>query len=328
MRALTALATVLLTMLPLDMPESSAGQSVAEPLPGEVILLWPGDAPGSDGLPLRQTVTERSDDPSVNDRAVTGILQPSLTVLRPEDPNGAAVIVAPGGGYQRITFDKEGVDIARWLNGLGVTAFVLTYRLPGEGHAAPAVVSLQDAQRAVRILRSRADELEIDPGRIGIIGFSAGGHLAGTLAADLGSRVYTPVDGADRLDPRPDFVVLVYPVVGSDFVDPDALARYPGLRRVVSEYPLVTGVSKDWPPTFLVHAADDVSWYAEGSVRLFEALRAAGVPAELHVFASGGHGFGIRKAEGPVSSWPVLCGEWMRRLGVVAAPQNQLELGG
>lgn len=312
-------ASVVTTLLVLLAAETSADPPGATPLPGEEILLWPGEAPGSEGLPLHETLTERSRDPDHHDRIFTNVLQPSLRVLRPAAANGTAVIVAPGGGYQRVVIDKEGLDIAEWLNGLGVTAFVLKYRLPGEGHAAPADVPLQDVQRAMRVLRSRAEALGIYPERIGIIGFSAGGHLAGSLAAYHGSRVYAPVDEADGHSARPDFVILVYPVVGDDFVEPDALARYPELRKVVSRYPLITGVSKDGPPTFLVHAADDASWHAEGSVRLFEALRAVGVPAEIHVFQNGGHGFGIRNAEGPVARWPMLCGEWMRQLGVLSA---------
>ena len=304
--------TMLLVQPSAELPATPGDSTGAELLSDEEILLWASDAPGSEGLPLAEALTERNRDANRHDRIFTSVLQPSLTVLRPDTPNGTAVIVAPGGAYQRIVIDKEGLDIAKWLNGLGVTAFVLKYRLPGEGHRAPSDVPLEDAQRAMRILRCRAEMLRIDPGRVGVIGFSAGGHLAGSLAAYHAASVYTPVDRADRYSARPDFVILLYPVVGCDLARPDALARMPGLRQVVSKYPLPSGVSSEWPPTFLLHAADDATVPAEGSVRLFLALRACGVRAEIHVFQSGGHGFGIRSAEGPVAHWPMLCAEWMR----------------
>jgi acetyl esterase/lipase len=318
---LAVFASLLFFLLPAT-AAAHADPSEVEPLTGEEIPLWPGDAPGSEGLPRKETITERSRDPSRHDRIITGIVQPSLRMHRPAEPNGAAVIIAPGGAYQRIVIDKEGLDIAEWLNSLGVTTFVLTYRLPAEGHRSPADIPLADSQRAMRVLRSRAESLRIDAGRIGIIGFSAGGHLAGSLAAYHGATVYPPVDAADRLNARPDFAILVYPAVGLELVRPETLARYPGLREVISGYPLEDGVSGSWPPTFLLHAADDSSVPAEGSVRLFSELRAAGVPAELHVFNRGGHGFGIKHAEGPVAGWPLLCGEWLRHLGVLRAPAS------
>lgn len=328
MRAASAVLAILLVLLPAR-PATPEEPSAATPLSGEEIRLWPGDAPGSEGLALEETLTERSRDPDRHDRAITHVLRPSLSVHRPAAPNGAAVIVAPGGGYQRVVIDKEGGNVAEWLNGLGVTAFVLKYRLPEEGHAAPADVPLQDAQRAMRVLRSRAESLGIDPRRIGILGFSAGGHLAGSLAAYPDASVYAPADAAEAQSARPDFAVLVYPAVGTDFVASDVLERYPGLRQVVSKYPLEPGVSKEWPPTFLLQTADDPSVAAEGALRLFRALRTAGVPAEIHVFQAGGHGFGIRNAKGPrdrggaqapVARWPALCGEWMRSLGVLDGP--------
>jgi len=296
----------------------SADQGGAALLEGEEILLWPDDAPGSAGLTLEETITERSSDPQRHDRIFTNVLRSSLRVRRPGTSTGAAVIVAPGGGYQRVVIDKEGRDISEWLNSLGVTAFVLKYRLPGEGHANPADVPLQDGQRAIRVLRSQADALGIDPERIGIIGFSAGGHLAGSLAAYHSASVYEPVDAADRLSARPDFVILAYPAVGSEYVRPEVLERYPGLSAVISKYNLVAGVSGLWPPTFLFQAADDPSVPPEGSIRLFTELNAAGVPAEIHVFQSGGHGFGIKDAKGPVATWPMLCGEWLDSLGILS----------
>jgi acetyl esterase/lipase len=320
MRLISTVVATLLLLFPGMLFAAPADPSDAALLSGEEILLWPSDAPGSEGLSLDEKITERSRDLNRHDRIFTSVLHPSLRVHRPAAPNGAAVIVAPGGAYQRVVIDKEGRDISDWLNGLGVTAFVLKYRLPGEGHATPADVPLQDAQRAIRVLRSRAEELGIDPERIGMIGFSAGGHLAGSLAAYHDLKVYAPLDEADLESARPDFVILAYAAVGRENVEPGALAKLPIRRQVGSKYPLISGVSEQWPPTFLFHAADDGSVPVEDSARLFNALRASDVQAEIHVFQSGGHGFGIRDAVGPVAHWPMLCGEWMRDLGVLHAP--------
>jgi len=317
MRVIPVAVATLMLLLSHEPSSVEADLVAAAPLSEQRILLWPDSAPGSDGLAFRETVAERSSDPGLHDRCVTNVLRPSLEIFRPDEPNGAAAIIAPGGAFQRIVIDKEGRDIAEWLNRLGVTAFVLTYRLPSEGHDAPADVPLQDAQRAIRVVRSRTQEFGIDPNRIGVVGFSAGGHLAGSLAAFHDSEVYPPVDEADRLSARPDFAVLVYPAVQPDSIRTEALARMPELDLVISNRPLVDGASKTWPPTFLLHTTDDTSVSAEGSVRLFLALRSAGVPAELHVFQQGGHGFGIRLASGPMNQWPTLCGEWLRNLGIL-----------
>jgi acetyl esterase/lipase len=286
-------------------------------LGGEEILLWPGPAPGSEGLGFEELLTERSQDPSRHDRIFTHILRPSLRMFRPEKPNGAAVIVMPGGAYQRVVVDKEGADICAWLNGLGVTAFVLKYRLPDEGHADGSKAPLRDGQRAVRLLRSRAATLGIDPRRIGVIGFSAGGHLAGALAGCSTTQLYTPRDEADRESARPDFVILGYPATGILAARPSEPGPLPQRHQLMSKYAVAGGVTKDSPPTFLFHASDDPTVSPEGSIRVYQALRPAGVPAEIHIFRSGGHGFGIRDAKGPVALWPTLCGEWLRALGLL-----------
>jgi acetyl esterase/lipase len=181
--------------------------SAAEP---EVIPLWPGAAPGSENLMIEEKITERSADPARHDRIYTQIVTPSLAVHRPAQPNGVAVIVAPGGGYQRVVVDKEGSDTAAWLNRLGVTAFVLKYRLPGEGHANGHNVPLMDAQRAVRLVRARAAEFGADPARIGFLGYSAGGHLAMSVTFFHDRKLREPSDAIDAVSARPDFVVLCY----------------------------------------------------------------------------------------------------------------------
>jgi len=320
MRWVASAATTVLALLSAGIHAAPADQPGAVGLPSEEILLWPGAPPGSEDLVLEEHILERSRDPNRRDRAVTGILIPTLTVVRPVSPNGAAVIVAPGGAYERVVIDKEGLDAAEWLSGLGVTALVLTYRLPTEGHTAAANVPLEDAQRAVRVVRCRSETLGIDPRRIGVLGFSAGGHLAGSLAGNPDSGLYAPVDDADACSARPDFVILAYPWVGSRFVQPETLASDPQRRLLLTRYPLESAVSKQWPPTFLFQTADDAAAPAEGTVRLFLALRASGVPAEIHIFAGDGHGFGIKDARGPAAQWPMLCGEWLRALGILGTP--------
>jgi acetyl esterase/lipase len=241
-----------------------------------------------------------------------------LRVFRPANPNGAAVIVMPGGAYQRVVVDKEGADICAWLNSLGVTAFILKYRLPDEGHTSGSDVPLQDGQRAMRLVRSRADGWGIDPHRIGVIGFSAGGHLAGTLAGYSTVQVYAPCDEADRQSARPDFVILGYPATGTLAPQPPDFAKLPQSLQIMWKYPTEIGVTKESPPTFLFHAGDDPAVSPAGSLRVYQALRASGVSAEIHVFRSGGHGFGIKDAVGPVALWPTLCGEWLRALGLLS----------
>ncbi|HWA74617.1 MAG TPA: alpha/beta hydrolase [Polyangiaceae bacterium] len=281
--------------------------------------LWPGDAPGSAGLALAEVVTERSKDPALHDRAITGILRPSLTVYVPAQPNGAALIVAPGGSYLREAWDKEGVDTARWFANKGVTVFLLKYRLPAEGHQARSDVPLQDAQRAVRVVRARAASFRLDAKRIGVMGFSAGGHLAALLASRFDEKVYEPVDAADRLSARPDFAILLYPVVSME----DPIAHAGSRRALLGESPnaalLVAKsadrqVTRENPRTLLLLAADDQAVLPENSLRYYRALRDAGVSAELHVYESGGHGFGMRSPKGAAAEgWAELALSWMRR---------------
>ncbi len=180
----------------------------------EVIPLWPGTPPGGPApASLIEKAADQSHDPAHSDRWITGVSQPRLIVHRPARPNGAAVLLLPGGGYGFLSYDNEGVEQARWLNAQGVTAFILLYRLPGEGWTHRADVPLQDAQRAMRLIRANAGTYGIQPSRVAVIGFSAGGHLAGSLATRHAETVYAPVDAADRLPARPDLAGLIYPVV-------------------------------------------------------------------------------------------------------------------
>lgn len=302
----------------------STWSALAAPLhTKDVINLWPGVAPGSDTSTATLTVTERSKVPYWPDRALTGIKTPTLTAFVPDKPNGITVIVAPGGAYSRIAIDKESSEMARWLNPYGVTVLLLQYRLPAEGHQNGADVPLEDAQRAMRIVRSHAKEWGLDPNRIGFLGCSAGGHLASSLGAEFDQKVYTPVDDADKVSARPDFLMLLYPVVS---MDPrithmesrtNLIGKDPSASQIKAYSPNLH-VTKNNPPTFITLADNDSAVNPENGLSYYVALHQAGVQAELHIFKEGDHGFGIRDARQlPVSNWPKLATEWMKAIGVL-----------
>lgn len=270
----------------------------------EVKLLWPDGAPGAKG-------TEDGD-------------KPSLTIYLPpeEKATGAAVVICPGGGYGHLAMDHEGHQIAQWLNSFGVAGFILKYRHrnsgAGYGHPAP----LQDAQRAVRTVRARAKEWKVDPGRIGILGFSAGGHLASSAGTHFQNRYSDIKDSIDRVSCRPDFMILIYPVIS--FTE---WCTHKGSRRNLlgdnPEKELVENLSNEkqvtpqTPPTFLVHGDNDTGVPSENSIFFYLALRKAKVPAEMHIYENGKHGFGLGKQLGAVSSWPLRCEGWMRGRGLL-----------
>ncbi len=293
--------------------------------PGEIVALWPAKPPGAPAVLPREEVMDRVKASGFRDRFATGIGEPSMTVFfRPAKPNGAAALIAPGGGYVRVVIDKEGFETARRLAAAGVTAFVLRYRLPKEGWAQPADVPLQDAQRAMRLIRAGAASYGIDPRRVAAIGFSAGGHLMASLATRHGARVYAAVDAADRIDARPDLSALIYPVI--EMAGPfahagsrEALLGAQPTAEAEAAYSAQRHVEATTPPTFLVHAADDASVPVENSLHYLASLRAAKVPAEAHFFEEGGHGFGIRLAGGkPAHAWPELFLTWAQRRGLFA----------
>jgi acetyl esterase/lipase len=262
--------------------------------------LWPAEAPGEKGE-IGEEKTLPPEGPKQVTR-LTNVTRPELIVYRAShDKNtGAAVLVCPGGGYQILAMDLEGEEVAAWLNSLGVTAAVLKYRVPRRADRDKHEAPLQDAQRALGILRSKAAEWKIDPHRIGILGFSAGGHLSAMAMTHFDRRTYDAADAADEVSCRPDFAVLVYPAY---------LSEGEGLQ-LAPDIP----VTKETPPSFLVHAGDDRIG-PENSIALYMALKRAGVPAELHVYAGGGHGFGLRPSEFPCSTWPARCAEWMKSQG-------------
>ncbi|CAN5419472.1 alpha/beta hydrolase [soil metagenome] len=273
--------------------------------------LWPeGKVPGGAGVAVERLVLERG-SPAGHDRAIMHVTQPIIEIFRPANPNGAAVIVAPGGGYVRLAIDKEGAGAARRLNQCGVTAFVLNYRLPGDGWAAEYDAPLQDIQRAIRVVRARAADWSLDVRRIGVMGFSAGGHLAAAALTRHGDVVYDAVDAADAISARPDFGCLGYAVmsVGS------GPGQYPG-PDTEARQPLDARVRPGMAPTFIVHAADDRTVPVANSLAMFSALKAAGVPVEMHIYQEGGHGFGFNLPEDrPASQWPEAFEAWARRSG-------------
>lgn len=278
----------------------------------ELLPLWPGAIPGDRHAPITRSIEDRRGDPDHPDRWVRGVAKPVLVVKRAARPNGAAVLVIPGGGYGFVAYDNEGLEQAAWLNARGITAFILLYRLPGEGWDGRALVPLQDAQRAMRVIRAGAQRYGIDHARIAVLGFSAGGHLAGSLATRYNETTYAPVDGADVQSARPDYAGLVYPVVSMEAPfthagSRDALlgaAASPAARHAAS---LETRVTPETPPVFLAHAADDDLVPVANSIALFSAMQAQSRPVELHVFEAGGHGFGTRlPATKPAAAWPSL----------------------
>ncbi len=303
-------------------PQAAGAPPPGLPQPTETIDLWPKGPPATLKAPLTETVVERSTDALVTDRAVHAVTRPRLVVFRPDRPNGAAVMITPGGGYTRIVVDKEGYEIARWLTARGFTAFVLFYRLPGEGWSSGPDTALADAQRAMRLIRHRARDFAIDPERVAAMGFSAGGHLCADLSTRFAARVYDPVDAADRLSARPHCAAPIYPVVSMDPAIAHGGSRSlllgpaPTPQLEAAHSPDRT-VPADAPPHFLLHAEDDDVVPAENTVRLRAALKARGIPVETHLFADGGHGFGLRRAIGkPVEAWPDLWRAWARTVGL------------
>lgn len=304
-----------------DPPTPAAGDPDA-PFwpPKERYPLWPDTPPGAPRARITPNWTMNGPKGS-RELWIRGVPFPELHVFRPAKPDGSALLSLPGGGYGFLSVQNEGLDVAQHFNALGTTVFVLTYRLPGEGWANRHLVALQDAQRAMRLIRSRSADFRIDPARLGAVGFSAGGHLAADLAVSHAERTYEPVDAADRLSARPAYLGLVYPVVTLIGAGPNSRSLDTLLGGKMTEAQVrarspILHVSKDTPPSFLVHAMDDPIVPAWHSFRWADALSKLRVPVDSHVFAEGGHGFGLHLARNlPGSRWPELFALWLRRHG-------------
>lgn len=315
-------------LLPAALAALAAGPARAEPgaapllvdldrAPDETIALWPDGAPGATRQSLKERIVERDNPFGLVDRAAYEVTHPVLDIFRAREPHGEALLIIPGGGYGWVVIDKEGYEGARYFSRRGATVYVLRYRLPHQGWTAGADAPLQDAQRAARIVRSRAPMDGARADRLTVMGFSAGGHLAGSLALRFDAPTYDAVDSADRLSARPDFAALLYPVVTMQAEITHAKSRAnliganPG-PDAIERYSLERRVRADAPPVFILHASDDEAVPVGNALLLYAALQKARVPAALHVFTRGGHGFGLRGIDDdPLGRWPDLFLDWL-----------------
>jgi acetyl esterase/lipase len=308
MRPIAAPAFVL-TFLLLIAPPAAADKPV-------VVELWPGKAPdetgtiGAEYVRMSPKLTRKEVEVTEPTKLVTNVTKPTISIYRPakDKDTGTAVLICPGGGYWNLYWELEGEEVASWLNSLGITGVLLKYRVPrrpDEPKGEPARRPLQDAQRAVSLVRSKAKEWGIDPKHIGIVGFSAGGHLAIATATSFGKRTYEPIDEVDKIGCRPDFAIAVYPGY-LKAKDKDEVAA--GLR-----------VPADTPPVFLAHGGADIISPPEHSLVMYQALKRAGVPAELHIYAAAAHDFGVRPSDQPGSTWTRSCADWLRHQGFLKA---------
>ncbi len=292
----------------------SAQTPTWQPSPGHTqVQIWPGAAPDA------QPVVGPEDSATVKDPLVAGrpwvqvghVSRPTMTVYAPKEKNtGAAVVVFPGGGYQILAIDLEGTEVCDWLTSKRITCVLLKYRVPGEGlypRSGPyphSRMALEDAQRTVGLVRFHAAEWHIDPHKIGVLGFSAGGHLVAAMSTHFEQRLYPAVDAADKESCRPDFAVALYP--GHLSLAADSLRLNPDIH-----------VTRQTPPTFLLQNEDDPVDRVENSLAYYAALKKAGVPVEMHLYAQGGHGFGLRRTKLPVTGWPQLVETWLRTIGMI-----------
>ena len=294
-----------------------ATTAVWQPAAGNTQMpIWPGAAPDAQQVPGPETA-------KVSDKllagkpvtAVTNVTRPTMTVYAPKGENtGAAVVVFPGGGFQILAMDLEGTEACDWLTSRGITCVLLKYRVPSAPYEwqcdcrphnfALSVPSLEDAQRTMRLVRSHAAQWHIDPHKVGVLGFSAGGFLAAEISTNFARRLYAPVDAADRESARPDFAMPIYP--GHLATDDD-------------KFNTNVPVSRDTPPTFLVQAEDDYVDGVNQSLAYYIALKNAKVPAEMHLYAHGGHAFGLRPTADPITRWPALAETWLRTIGMIPA---------
>lgn len=271
--------------------------------PPSPIVLWPNGAPGEKGNIGPEAEVERKETRKAT--RITNITSPTLTIFRPpaDKDTGTLVIVCPGGGYNYVVADKEGTEIIEWLNTLGVSGALLKYRVPTRKDRPRHLAPLQDAQRAISVLRHRATDLGIKPDQIGIMGFSAGGHVAACTSTNSEKRAYSPVDAIDETSCRPDFAVLMYPAYLTQKDNGDKLSP---------EVP----VSEKTPPTFIAMTQDD-GVRVESAIFYYLALKNAKVPAEMHLFPTGGHGYGLRIEGHNVATWPKRAEDWLRNQGLL-----------
>ena len=278
------------------------------PSPSHLTLpVWPGVAPGAPANPPAETDTTTAKDNLIAGKPLIrlgNVSTPTLTLYKATGNNtGAAVVVFPGGGYNILAIDLEGTEVCDWLTAAGINCVLLKYRVPGTGPYPKAPAAVEDAQRALGLVRQHAAEWGIDPKRIGVLGFSAGAHLAAALSTHYDKRLYDPIDAADQLSCRPDFAVIVYP-------------GYLALAEKNFAPNADINPTAQTPPTFIVQAEDDPV-HVENAVVYFLALKNAHVPAELHIYAQGGHGYGLRRTALPVTTWPQAVEVWLHTIGIL-----------
>lgn len=296
----------------------SAQKPKWQPTPGHTqIAIWPGAAPGTRAAPDTEIVITHTGTVAGKPwNYIQFVTRPTITVYSPKGVStGAAVVVFPGGGYQILAIDLEGTEVCDWLTARGITCVLLKYRVPRSGPSwqsdchcrinpkpAPAV---QDAQRAIGLVRLHASEWHIDPHKVGVLGFSAGGHLVAAVSNDYRQRSYTPIDAADKQSSRPDFAVALYP----------GHLWMPG-RGKMGFNPDIH-VTRNTPPTFLLQAETDSVDNVNQSLVYYMALKDAAVPVEMHLFTNGGHAFGLRRTKDPITEWPQLVEKWLRTIGII-----------
>lgn len=295
---------------------------VWQPSPGhEQIPIWPGPPPDAQPAEGPEFARETGPKAYVAGRpwlVVGNVAQPTMTVYSPQGKHsGAAVVVFPGGGYMELAIDLEGTEICDWLNSKGITAVLLKYRVPRSGQywdaklerelEAKAPLALEDAQRTVGLVRFRAAEWQIDPHKIGVLGFSAGGHMVAAISTHFSERLYPAIDAADQVSCRPDFAAALYP--GHLSLADNSFALNPDIDR---------HITRQTPPTFLLQDEDDHVDRVEDSLSYYAALKKAGIPVEMHLYAQGGHGFGLRQTKLPVTAWPHLVETWLGSLGIIS----------
>jgi acetyl esterase/lipase len=304
------------TIIAIAFSGTGAEATAWEPSQGHTqVPIWPGAAP--DAQPTtgpEEVATETKELVAGKPWVYAGkVSRPTLTVYTPQGKNtGAAVIVFPGGGYQILAMDLEGTEVCDWLNARGITGILLKYRVPGEGKlpksgAYPdSPLALEDAQRALGLVRFHASEYHIDPHKIGVLGFSAGGHLVAAISTHFDKRLYRAVDAADKVSCRPDFAVACYPGHMFEHTSKDFQLN-----------PYVP-VTRNTPPTFLLQAENDPVDDVKNSLVYFAALKKAGVPAEMHIYAEGKHAFGLRRTKLPITAWPELVEKWLQTIGMIS----------
>ena len=301
------------------LPSSGSSTTLKPSLPQSYV--WPGEAPGGEHVTVEEQTVLRHPGGDPNDTAFYHVRKPWLLLRKPVRPNGGAVLIAPGGSYTRIATSKAGSDIDEWLSGLGYTVFTLGYRLPGDGWAAGPDVALQDVQRSVRLIRSQSQVLDLDPARVAVMGFSAGGHVAGLSATRFADRSYAPVDAADQLSAKPTVVAMCYPVVTATL----PYAHAESARNLVGKTPtdaqrdyasVEKHVPADAPPTFVCATTDDPVVPMHNSILMFEALKAQKIASELHLYEGATHGFPLKNKAGELLPWATTALAFMERHGL------------